>query len=111
MNEKTNFIFYIILISSFLFTITSCCTGRGFYYNGDGISKVRDNFNQLGKAETESAIRSEELEGKITQTLEGIRGSIEEIGRLEEIIGNGEGDIDEFKRIIRQIRKRNGNGN
>ena len=106
MNEK---LFSLVFISVFVFF--SCCTKRGLYYNGEGISEVRNNLNKLGEAETATAIRSEELEGEINQSLEGIRGSIEDIDRLEESIEDGEGDIDEFKKILRRIRAENDNEN
>ena len=106
MNEKIVIVFFISI-----FVFSSCCTRRGLYYNGEGISKVRDNLNQLGEAETATAIRSEKLEGKINQSVEGIRGSIEDIDRLEESIEDGEGNIDEFKKILQRIRTKSNEGN
>ena len=100
MDEKIVIVFFISI-----FVFSSCCTKRGLYYNDAGISKVRDNLNQLGEAETETAIRSEKLESEINQSLEGFRGSIDDINRLEDTIEEGEGDIDEFKNILRRIRE------
>ena len=106
MNEK---LFIIFFISIFVFS--ACCTRRGLYYNGEGVSEVRNHFEQLGDAETATAIRSEKLDGEINQSLEGIRRSIEDVHRLEESIEDGEGDIEEFKEILRRIRAESDKGN
>ena len=99
MNEKSSFIFNIIFISLFLFTASSCCTGRGLYYNSTGAGEIRNNIGELASTETKLAERNEGINWQI-------RGSLEDIRRLEELIEAGNGDIEEFKAILRRIRER-----
>ena len=99
MNEKNNFIFNIILIGLFLFTASSCCTGRGLYYNTERTGEIRNNIRELENTETEIIERNKDINWQI-------RGSFENIRRLEEFIEAGEGDIEEFKKILRRIRER-----
>ena len=99
MNEKNNFILNIILISLFLFTATSCCTGRGLYYNSKRAGEIRNNIGELENTETKLVERNKDINWQI-------RGSLEDIRRLEELIEAGDGDIEEFKAILRRIRER-----
>ena len=92
MNEK---IFFIIL----LFCFTSCCTSNRIRNNGNGTYEVRENIGKLGDEQTQSAVTSTELKTEIDR-------SLEKIGELERSITDGEGDIEEFKTILRRIRKR-----
>lgn len=92
MNEK---IFFIIL----LFCFTSCCTSNRIRNNGSGTYEVRENIGKLGDGQTQSAVTSTELKTEIDR-------SLEKIGKLEQSITDGEGDIEELKAILRRIRKR-----
>ena len=96
MNEK---IFFSISMCIFLFSLFSCCTGRGIYNLGNRTFEVRENIGKLGDAKTQSAITSTELKAEIDR-------SLEKIGELERSIADGDGDIEEFKTILRRIRKR-----
>ena len=99
MNEKNNFIFNIIFYCVFLFTLSSCCTGKGLYYNNSRTGEIRNNIGELADTKTKTIERSESLNWQIRGSLEGLR-------RLEELIEAGDGDIEEFKAILRRIRER-----
>ena len=104
MNEKNNFIFDIIFYCLFLFTLSSCCTGKGLYYNNSRTGEIRNNIGKLADTEAKAVERSESLNWQIRGSLEGLR-------RLEELIEAGDGDIDEFKKIIQRIRERSSEEN
>lgn len=95
MNEKI----FIVCIGAFLFSLSSCCTGSGIYNNRSGTFEVRENIGKLGDVQTQSAVTSTELKTEIDR-------SLEKIGKLEQSITDGEGDIEELKAILRRIRKR-----
>ena len=94
MNEKI-----FLIVSIFLFSLSSCCTRRGIHNIGSGTFEVRENIGKLGDRQTQSAITNTELKGEIER-------SLDEIGKLESSITDGEGDIEELKAILRRIRKR-----
>lgn len=95
MNER----FFIVCFAVFMFNLFSCRTSCGIYNHGSGTFEVRENIGKLGEAQTQSAITSTELKDEIER-------SLDEVGELELSITDGEGDIEEFKAILRRIRKR-----
>lgn len=98
MNEK-NHVVNTIFIGTFLFTATSCCTGKGLYYNSTRAGEIRSNLGELASTETATFEGNENIKLQIA-------GSLENIRRLEELIEAGDGDIEEFKEILRRIRER-----
>ena len=94
MNEKI-----FLIVSVFLFSLSSCCTRRGIHNIGSGTFEVRENIGKLGEEQTQSAITGSKLKDEIER-------SLDEIGKLESSITDGEGDIEELKAILRRIRKR-----
>lgn len=101
MNEKL-----CVILVFFVFFFSSCCTRRDLYHNGNGANEVRKHIGELGETTTAAAIRNTELEGKINSSLAGLRGGLDDVGRVEESIGEGRGDVEEFKEILRRIRRR-----
>jgi len=95
MNEKKFFIF--MFVCGLLFS--GCCTRGGIYDHGNGAYEVRENLGKLGDEQTQSAVTSTELKNEIDR-------SIDEVGSLEKSITDGAGDLEEFKAILRRIRRR-----
>lgn len=95
MNEK------IFCSLSFIFAVLlfSCSSTSGVYDNGVGAGTIRDTLSELGEQQTDSALTSSELKGAIER-------SLEKIGRLEQAIEDGAGDIKEFKKILKRVRER-----
>ena len=83
----------------FVFCLSSCCTSGRIYNHGNGTFEVRENIGKLGDTQTQSAITNTELKNEIDR-------SLEEVGKLEQSIADGEGDIAEFKAILFRIRSR-----
>ena len=96
MNEK---IFFIFIFCILLFGLSSCCTRNGIHNYGNGAYTVRENLGKLGDEQTQSAVASAELKSEIER-------SLDEVGGLEKSITDGAGDLEEFKAILRRVRKR-----
>lgn len=101
MNEKKYFVFIVCLL---FFCFTGCRTTGGVYDNRAGAYEVREGFEKLGDEQTRSAVTGAELAGEI-------KGSVEDVERIERTIKDGAGGIEEFKDILRRIRERNGRRN
>lgn len=101
MNEKKCFVFIVCLL---FFCFTGCRTTSGVYDNRAGAGAVREGFEKLGDEQTRSAVTGAELAGEI-------KGSVEEVERIERTIKDGAGGIEEFKDILRRIREKNGRKN
>ena len=95
MNEKKFFIFMFVCVLLF----GSCCTRSGIHNQGNGAYEVRENLGKLGDEQTQSAVASAELKSEIER-------SLDEVGGLEKSITDGAGDLEEFKAILRRVRKR-----
>ena len=95
MNEKNFFCFFICIL---LFNLSSCCTRSGIHNHGNGAYTVRENIAKLGDEQSQSAVTSTELKGKIDR-------SLDEVGNLEKSITDGERDLEKFKAILRRIRE------
>ena len=94
----------IILFLILYFIAYFYCTGKGLYYNNSRTGEIRNNIGKLADTEAKTVERSESLNWQIRGSLEGLR-------RLEELIEAGDGDIDEFKKIIQRIRERSSEEN
>lgn len=100
MNEKSFFVFFICIL---LFSLSSCCTRSGIHNHGNGAYEVRENLGKLGDEQTQSAVTSTELKGEIER-------SLELVGEFDKFIKGGAGDLEEFKAILRRIRRRGKSG-
>ena len=100
MNEKKFFCFIICIL---FFGLSSCCTRSGIHYHGNGAYTVRENIGKLGDEQTQSAVTSTELKNEIDR-------SLDEVGSLEQTITDGARDLEEFKAVLRRIRKRGKHG-
>ena len=98
MNEKKVFIFIICIL---LFNLSSCCTR--IHNHGSGAYPVRENLGKLGDEQTQSAVTSTELKNEIDR-------SLELVGEFDKFIKGGAGDLEEFKAILRRIRRRGKSG-
>ncbi|EMB27529.1 hypothetical protein HMPREF9727_02245 [Treponema denticola MYR-T] len=96
MDEKKLFIFIFCIL---LFSFSSCCTRSGIHNYGNGAYDVRENLGKLGDEQTQSAVTSTELKNEIDR-------SLDEVGSLEQTITDGARDLEEFKAVLRRIRKR-----
>jgi len=96
MNENKFFCFFICIL---LFGLSSCCSRGGVYNYGNGAYEVRENIGKLGDGQTQSAVTNTELKGKIDR-------SLELVGEFDKFIKGGAGDLEEFKAILRRIRRR-----
>ena len=96
MNEKKFFCFFICIL---LFNLSSCCTRSGIHNHGNGAYTVRENIAKLGDEQSQSAVTSTELKGKIDRGLELV-------GEFDKFIKGGAGDLEEFKTILQRVRRR-----
>ncbi|UTC93214.1 hypothetical protein [Treponema denticola] len=99
MNEKKFFIFMFVCVLLF----GSCCTRSGIHNHGNGAYEVRENLGKLGDEQTQSAVTSTELKGKIDR-------SLELVGEFDKFIKGGAGDLEEFKAILQRVRRRGKSG-
>ena len=95
MNEKKFFIFMFVCVLLF----GSCCTRNGIHNYGNGAYEVSENIGKLGDEQTQSAVTNTELTGKIDRSLELVE-------EFDKFIKGGAGDLEEFKAILRKIRRR-----
>ena len=101
MNEKISIVF---IVCALFLCLSGCRTTSGVYDNRAGAGAVREGFEKLGDEQTRSAVTGAELAGEI-------KGSVEEVERIERTIKDGAGGIEEFKDILRRIREKNGRKN
>lgn len=92
MNEKIIFIFACVVF------FVGCASTR-IPDNRNGADAVREHIDQLGAQQTELAITGTELENRIER-------STDAVGELERTITDGAGNLECFKAILQQVRKR-----
>lgn len=108
MNEKKIF---IIIISIVL--LPRCSTTRNLQHNRSGAAEVRGALSELAERQTDSAITITEVSGAISEGVSATQRIIAEVEEsrttikaIEDAVGAGAGESQEFAEILREIRKR-----
>jgi len=100
MNGNTQKSILVCLFFGSVYVFSGCqSVPRNISGDGAGAVETRNNIDDIRNGQTELAITGERIENGSDRLADGLK-------ELDGTIEKGQGDIDEFKAILREIRSR-----